>query len=101
MPALLMRWCSGGEDITLLADDAAHAIGVAAYMCAPMFLVGLTGFYPNLWLDMLLGTLAAAYTIYLLYIGIPIVYDMPKERGFVADGADRFPVGDGIFTNFY
>lgn len=25
----------------------------------------------------------AAYTIYLLYIGIPIVYDMPKERGFL------------------
>lgn len=64
-------------------DDIAHGIGVAAYMCAPMFLVGLTGFFPNLWLDMLLGTLAAAYTIYLLYIGIPIVYDMPKERGFL------------------
>ncbi|MBU2098355.1 MAG: DUF1282 family protein [Gammaproteobacteria bacterium] len=64
-------------------DDIAHGIGVAAYMCAPMFLVGLTGFYPNLWLDMFLGTAAAAYTIYLLYIGIPIVYDMPKERGFL------------------
>jgi hypothetical protein len=64
-------------------DDIAHGISVAGYMCAPMFLVGLTGFYPNLWLDMLLGTLAAAYTIYLLYIGIPIVYDMPKERGFL------------------
>ena len=64
-------------------DDIAHGIGVAAYMCAPMFLVGLTGFFPNLWLDMLLGTLASAYTIYLLYIGIPIVYDMPKERGFL------------------
>jgi hypothetical protein len=64
-------------------DDVAHGIGVAAYMCAPMFLVGVTGFFPNLWLDMLLGTLAAAYTIYLLYIGIPIVYDMPKERGFL------------------
>lgn len=64
-------------------DDIAHGIGVAAYMCAPMFIVGLTGFFPNLWLDMLLGTLASAYTIYLLYIGIPIVYDMPKERGFL------------------
>lgn len=64
-------------------DDIAHGIGVAAYMCAPMFVVGLTGFFPNLWLGMLLGTLASAYTIYLLYIGIPIVYDMPKERGFL------------------
>ena len=32
---------------------------------------------------MILGTLAGAYTLYLLYIGIPIVYDMPKERGFL------------------
>ena len=64
-------------------DDLAHGIAVAAYMCTPMFLVGLTGFYPNLWLDMLLATAASAYTIYLLYIGIPIVYDMPKERGFL------------------
>lgn len=64
-------------------DDVAHGIGVAAYMCAPMFVVGLTGFYPNLWLDMFLATAASAYTIYLLYIGIPIVYDMPKERGFL------------------
>lgn len=64
-------------------DDMAHGIGIAAYMLAPMFVIGLTGFYPLLWMDMLLGTLAAAYTLYLLYIGIPIVYDMPKERGFL------------------
>ncbi|MDT8429683.1 MAG: Yip1 family protein [Pseudomonadales bacterium] len=64
-------------------DDVSHGIGVAAYMCAPLFVVGLIGLYPILWLDMLLGTAAAAYTLYLLYIGIPIVYDMPKERGFL------------------
>jgi hypothetical protein len=64
-------------------NDVAHGIGVAAYMCTPLFLVGLTGLYPLLWLDMLLGTAAGAYTLYLLYIGIPIVYDMPKERGFL------------------
>jgi hypothetical protein len=64
-------------------DDVAHGIGVAAYMCAPMFVIGLTGLYPVLWLDMVLVTLAAAYALYLLYIGIPIVYDMPRERGFL------------------
>lgn len=64
-------------------NQISRGISVAAYMCAPMFLTGLTGLYPVLWLDMILGTLAAAYTLYLLYIGIPIVYDMPKERGFL------------------
>jgi hypothetical protein len=64
-------------------DDIAHGVGVAAYMCAPMFLAGLTGLYPILWLDIILGTAAAAYTLYLLYLGIPIVYDMSEERGFL------------------
>jgi hypothetical protein len=64
-------------------NDVARAIGVASYMCTPMFLVGITGLYPVLWFDMIAGTVAAAYTLYLLYIGIPIVYDMPKERGFL------------------
>lgn len=78
---MMIHWMAKTYDAR--NDDVAHGIAVAAYMCVPMFVVGLTGFYPNLWLDMLLGTLAAAYTIYLLYIGIPIVYDMPKERGFL------------------
>ncbi len=64
-------------------NDVAHGIGVATYMCTPLFMVGLTGLYPVLWLDMLLGTAAGAYTLYLLYAGIPIVYDIPKERGFL------------------
>ncbi len=64
-------------------NDIGRAIAVAGYMCAPMFMVGLTGLYPVLWFDMIVGTIAAAYTLYLLYIGIPIVFDMPKERGFL------------------
>ncbi len=64
-------------------NDIARGIAVASYMCTPMFIIGLIGLYPVLWLDMVLGTLASAYTLYLLYIGIPIVYDMPKERGFL------------------
>lgn len=77
----MIHWMANTYDA--VNDDMAHGMGVAAYMLAPMFVVGLTGFYPILWLDMLLGTAAAAYTLYLLYIGIPIVYDMPKERGFL------------------
>lgn len=64
-------------------SDVSRGIAVASYMCTPMFICGLTGLYPVLWLDMVLGTLAAAYTLYLLYIGIPIFYEMPKERGFL------------------
>ena len=64
-------------------SDITRGIVVASYMCTPMFLVGLTGLYPVLWLDMVLGPAAAAYTRYLLYIGMPIFYDLPQERGFL------------------
>ena len=56
---------------------------IAAYTLTPMFVCGVLGFYPNLWLDMILGCAAAGYAIYLLYIGVPIVMRIPAERGFL------------------
>lgn len=58
-------------------------ISLVGYCATPMFIAGLVGFYPILWLDMLIGVLAISHTLYLLYIGIPIVMDIPKERGFL------------------
>lgn len=58
-------------------------VGIAAYTCTPMFVCGVTGFYPILWLDILLVVSAGCYTIYLLYLGVPIVMQIPKERGFL------------------
>jgi hypothetical protein len=58
-------------------------IGIAAYSCTPLFLAGLLGFYPLLWLDMIVVTGAACYAVYLLYLGVPSVLDIPKERGYL------------------
>lgn len=58
-------------------------MAVAAYTCTPLLVAGVIGFYPILWLDMLIGCAAAGYTVYLLYIGVPIVMQIPKERGFL------------------
>jgi hypothetical protein len=77
----MVHWMS--ETYEADTSTLAKGIGVAAYTCVPMFVVGLTGFYPVLWLDMLLGCAAAGYTVYLLYLGVPIVMDIPKERGFL------------------
>ncbi len=77
----MVHWMSETYEAT--SSTAAKGVGVAAYTCVPMFLVGLTGFYPILWLDILLGCAAAGYTVYLLYVGVPIVMNIPKERGFL------------------
>jgi len=78
---LMVHWMA--ETYEVDASSPAKGIGIAAYTCTPMLICGLLGFYPNLWVDLLLGCVAAGYTVYLLYIGVPIVMQIPKERGFL------------------
>lgn len=59
-------------------------IGLAA---TPLLLAGLAGFYPILWLDMLIGVVAVCWSVYLMYLGIPIVMNIPEERGFLFSSA--------------
>ncbi len=67
-----------GSESTLL-----QGITVVGYCATPMFVLGLVGFYPILWLDMLVAVLAVSWSLYLLYIGIPAVMHIPKEQGFL------------------
>jgi len=62
-------------------------IALAAYTATPLFLIGLMEVYPVLWLNMLLGLPALAYTVYLLYSGLPIMMEIPAERGFLYSSA--------------
>ncbi|GAB5452065.1 MAG: Yip1 family protein [Halioglobus sp.] len=60
---------------------------IAGYTATPLFLAGLVGFYPILWLDMLVGVTAISWSVYLMYLGIPIVMKIPTERGFLFSSA--------------
>ncbi len=62
-------------------------IALAAYTATPLFLIGLMEVYPVLWLNMLMGLPALAYTVYLLYTGLPIMMEIPTERGFLYSSA--------------
>ena len=62
-------------------------IVIAAFAATPLFIAGLVGFYPLLWLDMLIGVVAICWAVYLLYLGIPIVMNIPEERGFLFSSA--------------
>ncbi|MCO1333213.1 YIP1 family protein [Microbulbifer sp. OS29] len=58
-------------------------IVIAGFTATPIFIAGVAGVYPVLWLDILLATVAVAYAVYLLYLGIPIVMGVSEERGFL------------------
>ncbi|HTN30698.1 MAG TPA: Yip1 family protein [Pseudomonas sp.] len=55
----------------------------AAYTATPLFIAGLSALYPSLWLGMIVGTAAVAYTAYLLYVGLPTFMDIHPDEGFL------------------
>jgi hypothetical protein len=65
----------------------ARGIVIAGLTATPMFITGLVGFYPTLWLDLLIGVVAVSWAVYLMYLGIPIMMGIPEERGFLFSSA--------------
>jgi hypothetical protein len=53
------------------------------FTSTPMFLAGIIGLVPILWLDVFVVMAAVSYTVYLLYSGVPIFMNIPEERGFI------------------
>jgi hypothetical protein len=68
-------------------SNLSRSVGLAAYTATPLLLVGIMGVYPLLWLDLLVGLPALAYTVYLLYLGVPIMMKVSEERGFLFSSA--------------
>ncbi|MBI3545268.1 MAG: YIP1 family protein [Gammaproteobacteria bacterium] len=64
-----------------------QCIALAAYTATPLLLTGIMLVYPVLWLNLLIGLPALAYSVYLLYTGVPIVMGIKKERGFLFSSA--------------
>ena len=80
-----IHWMSdtyGAEGSTM-----AKGIVIAGITATPLFVAGLVGFYPLLWLDLLIGVVAVSWAVYLMYLGIPIVMGIPEDRGFLFSSA--------------
>lgn len=76
----LIRWM--GE--TYGADQSlGRCVALAGFTAVPLFLIGFFQIYPVLWLNFLVGLPALAYTVYLLYSGVPVMMEIPPERGFL------------------
>lgn len=58
-------------------------MAVVGLASTPILVGGLVGFVPNFAIDMLVAILVVSYSVYHLYIGIPIAMKVPPERGFL------------------
>ncbi len=80
----LIHWMSQtyGAETTL-----AQSVVLVTYTGTPLFLVGIVALYPMPWLNMLFGIVALLYTVYLLYMGVPVVMRISKEQGLLFSSA--------------
>ena len=67
------------------SEERRHYEGtaLAVYVTTPVFLVGIFGLYPDLWLNAAVTLIAGAYAVYLIYEGIPILMNISKEQAFM------------------
>lgn len=78
--AYLIQWMAQTFDAK---PDFTQSLELAAYTATPLLMVGLTALYPVLWFVTVAGLAALAYSVYLLYSGIPIMMNIPEEKGFI------------------
>jgi len=64
-----------------------QSVVLAAYTATPLFLIGIMELYPVLWVNLVVGVVALAYTVYLLYTGVPIMMGISEDRGFLFSSA--------------
>jgi len=64
-----------------------RCITLAAFTATPLFLVGFVELLPILWLNFVVGLPALAYSVYLLYTGVPVMMEVSQDRGFLFSSA--------------
>lgn len=78
--AYLIHWMAKTFDST---PDYTQSLELAAYTATPLLMVGIAALYPVLWFFVLAGLAAICYSVYLLYSGVPIMMNIPEEKGFI------------------
>lgn len=77
---LMVNWMSTTYQVRSFPIKGIVLMG---YACTPIFLAGILAAYPIWWLDILAGTAAAIYVIYLVYMAVPVLMNVPWDRGFL------------------
>ncbi|WP_075187285.1 Yip1 family protein [Teredinibacter haidensis] len=79
-----INWMSRTYGVTDTEERRHHA-GTALAVCVttPLFLAGIFLLKPSMWLNSLAMITAGAYSIYLIFEGMPIVMNIDKNRAFM------------------
>ena len=79
-----VNWMSKTYGVTD-SEEKRHYEGaaLAVYVSTPFLLAGIANIYPEMWFVATVMGLAACYSIYLIYEGIPILMNIPKDRAFM------------------
>lgn len=78
--ALAIRWMAQTYESTVSYQ---HALALSCFTAVPLLLVGIFELYPVLWVNLLVGLLALALSVRLLFTGVPILLDVNKDRGML------------------
>lgn len=78
--AYLIKWMAKTFDAS---PGYIQSLELAAYTATPLLMVGVTALFPVLWFVVIAGIIALAYSVYLLYSGVPIMMNIPEEKGFI------------------
>jgi hypothetical protein len=76
----LIKWMAKTFDSK---PDYIQSLELATYTATPLIMVGVTALFPVLWFVILSVISAMIYSIYLLYSGVPIMMNIPKEKSFI------------------
>lgn len=60
-----------------------QSLELSAYTATPVLMAGIGALYPELWFVSMVFLGGVAYSVYLLYTGVPILMHIPEERGFM------------------
>ena len=78
--AYLIQWMAKTFDST---PKLTQSLELAAYTSTPLLMVGITALFPVLWFVVVSALIALIYSVYLLYSGVPIMMNIPEEKGFI------------------
>lgn len=68
-------------------ENQLSGIAMAIYITMPLILLSVVGIYPVIWLGLVTLLIGSGYSAWLLYSGVPIVFNIPKERGMMFSSA--------------
>ncbi|CAH0990729.1 Inner membrane protein YohC [Sinobacterium norvegicum] len=60
-----------------------HGMALSVYSTTPIMLAGAAGAFPSIWFNAAAMLVAGAYSVFLIYRGMPILMNIPEERAFM------------------